>query len=317
MHAQEHPQLSADATGVYVICPTPFTPDGALDERSTRNMVDAYLKAGATGLTILGIMGEAPKLTGEESFAFAQTVLEAVDARVPVIVGVSAAGFAAMSALSKRVMKAGAAGVMIAPPGHLRTDDQIVNYYGDAVEAVGADVPFVIQDFPLVTGVVMTPKVIMRIIANHSSCVMLKHEDWPGLDKITTLRRASDAREARRVSILCGNGGQFLPFEMERGADGAMTGYAYPEMLAGVVSFSRQGRRKEAHDLFDLHLPLVRYEAQPNLGLAVRKYVLAKRGIIASDELRKPGPKLTPETRADVDWLMSRIEARNEELLAA
>ncbi|NIX75056.1 dihydrodipicolinate synthase family protein [Microvirga terricola] len=300
--------LTTSAAGVYVICPTPFRSDGSLDLASTDRMVEAFLNAGATGLTILGIMGEAPKLAAEESFSYAKQVLAAVSGRVPVIVGVSAAGFAAMSALSRKVMDAGAAGVMIAPPSTLRTDDQIVSYFADAVEAIGPNVPFVIQDYPLVTNVVMTPKVIMRIIEENPSCVMLKHEDWPGLDKITTLRRASDQGQVRRVSILCGNGGLFLPFEMERGADGAMTGYAYPEMLVGVVNLIKAGKRTEAHDLFDRHLPLVRYETQPSLGLAVRKYVLKRRGIIVSETLRKPGPKLSPETIADIEWMMERIE---------
>ncbi|WP_409564837.1 dihydrodipicolinate synthase family protein [Microvirga sp.] len=300
--------LTSSAAGVYVICPTPFESDGRLDVASTDRMVEAYLKAGATGLTILGIMGEAPKLAADEALAFARQVIKTVAGRVPVVVGVSAAGFAAMSGLSSKVMDAGAAGVMIAPPSTLKTDDQIVSYYADAIEAIGTDVPWVLQDYPLTTNVVMTPKVIMRIIEQSPSCVMLKHEDWPGLDKITTLRRASDSGQARRVSILCGNGGMFLPFEMERGADGAMTGYAYPEMLVGVVNLINQGKRTEAHDLFDRHLPLVRYETQPGVGLAVRKYVLKRRGIIATDTLRKPGPKLSPETIADIEWLMERIE---------
>jgi 4-hydroxy-tetrahydrodipicolinate synthase len=304
----EEALLTSSAAGVYVICPTPFESDGRVDEASTDRMVEAYLKAGATGLTILGIMGEAPKLAADEALAFARQVIKTVAGRVPVVVGVSAAGFAAMSGLSAKVMDAGAAGVMIAPPSTLKTDDQIVSYYADAVEAIGADVPWVLQDYPLTTNVVMTPKVIMRIIEQSPSCVMLKHEDWPGLDKITTLRRASDAGQARRVSILCGNGGMFLPFEMERGADGAMTGYAYPEMLVGVVNLINQGKQAEAHDLFDRHLPLVRYETQPGVGLAVRKYVLKRRGIIATDTLRKPGPKLSPETIADIEWLMERIE---------
>jgi 4-hydroxy-tetrahydrodipicolinate synthase len=304
----EEALLISSAAGVYVICPTPFESDGRVDEASTDRMVEAYLKAGATGLTILGIMGEAPKLAADEALAFARQVIKTVAGRVPVVVGVSAAGFAAMSGLSSKAMDAGAAGVMIAPPSTLKTDDQIVSYYADAVEAIGADVPWVLQDYPLTTNVVMTPKVIMRIIEQSPSCVMLKHEDWPGLDKITTLRRASDAGQTRRVSILCGNGGMFLPFEMERGADGAMTGYAYPEMLVGVVNLINQGKRAEAHDLFDRHLPLVRYETQPGVGLAVRKYVLKRRGIIATDTLRKPGPKLSPETIADIEWLMERIE---------
>jgi 4-hydroxy-tetrahydrodipicolinate synthase len=235
-------------------------------------------------------------------------VLGRVGSRIVVTVGVSSPGFAAMGDLTKAVMDMGASGVMIAPPPTLRTDDQIVGYFADAVEAIGNDVPWALQDYPQTTNVVMTPKVIQRIIEANSSCVMLKHEDWPGLDKITALRRAQAEGALRRVSILVGNGGMFLPYEMERGVDGAMTGYAYPEMLIGVVKLSRAGKRAEAHDLFDRHLPLVRYETQPGIGLGVRKYVLKKRGIIAQDTMRKPGAKLSPETMAEVDWLMARIE---------
>ena len=86
-------------------------------------------------------------------------------------------------------MDKGAGGVMIAPPPSLRTDDQIVGYYAQAVEAIGSDIPFCIQDYPLTLSVVMTPRVIERIITANPSCVMLKHEDWPGLEKISALRR--------------------------------------------------------------------------------------------------------------------------------
>jgi 4-hydroxy-tetrahydrodipicolinate synthase len=119
----------------------------------------------------------------------------------------------------------------------------------------------------------------------------------------------------RRIAILGGNGGLFLPQELERGADGIMTGYAVPEMLVRVQEMLAAGERAAAHDLFDLHLPLIRYEHQPGLGLAVRKYVLARRGIIGTAALRAPGPKLTPETRAEVDWLLERL-ARRDPVLA-
>ena len=303
------PLLTTDASGVHVIAPTPFDETGALDLVSTARMVERYLATGATGFTILGVMGEAPKLTGAESRTFVKEVLARVGSRAVVTVGVSSPGFAAMSDLAKAAMDMGASGVMIAPTPGLRTDDQIVGYFADAIEAIGSDVPWVLQDYPQTTTVVMAPKVVARIITALPSCVMLKHEDWPGLDKITTLRRQEAAGELRRVSILIGNGGMFLPFEMDRGADGAMTGYAYPEMLVDVVALSRSGARAEAHDLFDRHLPLVRYETQPGLGLSVRKYVLKRRGIIAHDTLRKPGPKLSAETIADIEWLMARIKA--------
>lgn len=298
--------LNAQASGVYTIAATPFHPDGRLDIESIDRMTDFYLKCGVTGMTILGIMGEAPKLEPEESLAVVNRVVKRAG-KVPVVVGVSAPGFAAMRSLAKSSMDAGAAGVMIAPVPSLRTDDQIVGYFAQAVEAIGDDIPWVLQDYPLTLSVVMTPKVIRQIVQNHASCVMLKHEDWPGLEKISAVRGFQKDGSMRPISILCGNGGLFLDFEMERGADGAMTGYAFPDMLVDVVRLQQQGKRDEAHDLFDAHLPLVRYEQQQGVGLATRKYVLQKRGAIASDAQRKPGNSLTAAAKAEVDYLLSRV----------
>ncbi|QJP14150.1 dihydrodipicolinate synthase family protein [Starkeya sp. ORNL1] len=303
--------LDANASGLFPIAPTPFTPDGRIDDASVDTLIERYLAAGATGVTVLGIMGEAPKLELEESIAVTERFIEGM-AKLPVIVGVSAPGFAAMRSLTLAVMERGAAGVMIAPPPSLRTDDQIIGYYRQAVEAIGPDIPFVIQDYPLTLTVQMTPKVIRQIVEEHASCVMLKHEDWPGLEKISTLRGFQKEGTLRPLSILTGNGGLFLDFEMERGADGAMTGYAFPEMLADLVRLQKAGRRDEAHDLFDAHLPLLRYEQQPGVGLAVRKYVMMRRGFIASDAQRKPAAALTATARAEVDYLLARLARRDE-----
>lgn len=298
--------LDETAKGVFTIAATPFLPDGALDLDSIDRMVDFYAEHRATGLTILGIMGEAGKLSADESVQ----VIKRVTARtsLPIIVGVSAPGFAAMRALTDEAMSAGAAGVMVAPTGGLRSDDQITGYYHNVAKTLG-DVPWVLQDFPLVTGVQIPTKVILQIVEDCPTCVMLKHEDWPGLDKISALRAASDAG-ARRISILCGNGGQFLPEEMLRGADGAMTGFAYPEMMADVVAAINDGTVERARDLFDAYLPLVRFETQPGLGLAIRKYILAKRGAIAHDAVRAPGPKLNAATVAEIDALLVRQDRR-------
>jgi len=298
--------LDVTASGLFPIAPTPFLPDGRIDDASVATLMERYLAAGATGVTVLGIMGEAPKLEPEESLDIAARFVTGM-AGLPVIVGVSAPGFAAMRSLARAVMDKGAAGVMIAPVPSLRTDDQILAYYQQAIEAIGDDIPFVIQDYPLTLTVQMTPKVIRQIVQDHPSCVMLKHEDWPGLEKISTLRGFQKDGSMRPISILTGNGGLFLDFEMERGADGAMTGYAFPEMLADVVRLQKAGQRDAAHDLFDAHLPLLRYEQQQGVGLAVRKYVLMRRGFIGSDAQRKPGGVLGAAARAEVDYLLSRL----------
>ena len=309
-------RLDATASGLFPIAPTPFSADGRIDTRSIDTLITRYLAAGATGVTVLGIMGEAPKLEPEESLDIARRFIAGFGEK-PVIVGVSAPGLAAMRALSRNVMDAGAAGVMIAPPPSLRTDDQITGYYRQAVDAIGADVPFVIQDYPLTLSVQMTPTVIKRIVDDNPSCVMLKHEDWPGLEKISALRALQAQNRLRPLSILTGNGGLFLDFEMERGADGAMTGYAFPEMLGDVVRLQKAGRRDEAHDLFDAHLPLLRYEQQQGVGLAVRKYVLMRRGFIASDAQRAPASGLTEAARREVDYLLARLAQHDSRALAA
>jgi len=298
--------LDETAKGVFTIAVTPFLPDGALDLDSIDRMVAFYEEKGATGLTILGMMGEAGKLSAEESVTVVRRVI--AQASVPIVVGVSAPGLAAIKTLSETAMDEGAAGVMVAPPSSLRTDDQITGYFRNVSEVLGTT-PWVLQDFPLATGVQMSPRVCLQIFAENPTCVMLKHEDWPGLEKVTTLRNA-EADGARRVSILCGNGAQFLPEEMLRGADGAMTGFAYPELMAEVVRLATENKVEAARDLFDIYLPLIRYESQPGLGLAIRKYTLAKRGAIAHATARKPAPTLSAEAIAEIETLIARQEAR-------
>jgi 4-hydroxy-tetrahydrodipicolinate synthase len=305
--------LTEDAKGVYIIAVTPFTDAGEVDWTSVDRMVDFYEEKGVSGLTILGQLGEAPKLTSEESRAIARRVIDRVAGRLPIVVGVSAPGLAPMRELADSVMDMGAAGVMVAPPWTTRTDDQAYGFYASVGDALGKT-PWVLQDYPLTTNVTIAPKVIDRIVRDVPTCVMLKHEDWPGLGKITALRASSDKGETRRISILCGNGGLFLPEEMGRGADGAMTGFCYPEMMVGVVENYGKGDVERAHDIFDAYLPLARYEQQQGLGLAARKYVLAKRGVIASAALRKPGASLSKLDIADVEHLLARQARRLGEI---
>ena len=186
------------------------------------------------------------------------------------------------------------------------TVESVGNAAITTIEAIGKT-PFALQDFPQANGLFISVAVIERVVATCPTCVMLKHEDWPGLDKITALR-SREKHGMRRLSILSGNCGIFLPFELARGADGAMTGYAFPEMLVDVYTLMAAGRRSEAHDLFDAHLPLVRYEQQPGVGLAVRKYVLWRRGVLKSDAQRKPGPRVSRETAAEIDFMLERLE---------
>lgn len=305
--------LTSAANGLFAIAPTPFAEDGSLDFDSIDRLVAFYESAGATGITVLGRLGESQRLTFDESVEVAKHFLART--ALPVIVGASNLSLVSVGALTDAVMQAGAAGVMVAPEPTLGTDQQIFDYYSQIVPAIGSTTPMAVQDYPLAIGVQMSAPLIARLAETFENFVVLKHEDWPGLDKITALRKLSDSAAMPRISILCGNGGLFFDFELERGCDGAMTGYCFPEVLVEMIRLAGSGARDEMHDLFDSHLPLVRYEQQPGTGLAVRKYVLARRGVIATDAQRQPGRGLSVQSRADVDRLLARL-SRNRDVNA-
>jgi len=302
-------RLDETARGVFVIAATPFTDTGALDLDGIDRLVDFYLGCGVDGMTILGMMGEATKLTPEESGALLRRVMRRVDGRVPVVVGVSNPGLTALSALAKESMDEGAAGIMVAPQPSQKTEEQVIGYFAAVCEAVGPSVPIVLQDFPLGVGVTISVPTIEAIADRMPQVVMLKHEDWPGLAKLSRLRRNEREQGRRRLSVLVGNGGLFVPQEIRRGADGAMTGYAFPDMLVEVCRRIAAGD-DGAEDLFDAHLPVIRHETQPGTGLAVRKEILRRRGALASARVRAPGPRLDAADHAEIDALMRRLERR-------
>ena len=302
-------KLNEQAKGVFIIAATPFTDDGALDLQSVDSLTDFYLGCGVHGFTLLGMMGEAHKLTAEESITVVNRVIGRAQGR-QVIVGVSHAGLENVRRLSHEAMIAGAAGVMVAPPPGLKGDDGIYNYYAQVFQALGPDIPVVYQDYPQTTGVYLPAPVFERLVDDFKQLVMLKHEDAPGLAKLTRIRDGEEKPGRRRVSILVGNGGLYYPQEMRRGADGAMTGFAWPEMLVQVYELFAKGKAEEAEDLFDLYLPLVRHEVQPAIGLALRKEVLFRRGAIKSPRQRAPGSSLTATDKAELDTLIARLERR-------
>lgn len=303
-------KLNEASKGVYIIAATPFDDAGELDLASTDSLTDFYLEKGVTGFTVLGMMGEAPKLTDEETLTVMSRFLKRVDGRVPVVVGVSHASNRHVERLSKAAMDQGAAGVMLAPVANLKTDAQVCSYYATVAKLLGPEIPICLQDFPQSTGVHMSVAVIHQLIDDFSQVVMLKHEDFPGMRKLTEVREQSAASGRRRISVLVGNGGLFLPQEMLRGADGAMTGFAYPEMLVQVCRLFDQNRSDEAEDLFDIYLPLLRHEFQYGIGLALRKETLKRRGAIKSAYVRRPGPVLTGVDLAELGRLAQRLDAR-------
>ncbi len=289
----------AALAGVYPITLTPFGEDGDVDEGSIDSLVESYLAAGAHGLTILGIMGEASRLLDVERDAVLCRYLAAVDGRVPVVVGVSARATRMALVYARRAEEVGAAAVMLAPPDNTKSLDLVFEHYRRVQAAVS--VPVVVQDEPVNTGVTMPAAFLVRLLDGLQGCRYLKLEETPTLPKISTVR----AQVTSQVGIFGGLGGLYLYEELGRGADGIMTGFGFPEILVRTYELFRAGDRSGAQQYFFSYLPLIRFEAQLGVGgVTIRKHVFARRGVIASAHTRFPAPRVDDQTLAELDDIL-------------
>jgi 4-hydroxy-tetrahydrodipicolinate synthase len=301
-------RISEKTTGHFPICPTPFMEDGALDLETLDGLVDFFLECGVSGMVVLGVLGEAAKLSPDEGVQVLHRVLARVAGRVPVVLGTGNLDLRDLSAIAGIAMEAGSAGIMIAPAGGLRTDEQIYNYTVRQMEALGADVPLIFQDYPPANNVVLSVPLILKIFRDFPQVVVFKAEDNPGLGKITRIRRESEEQGLRRVGIFGGNGGFFTANALRRGADGLATGFSYPEVMVQMFDLTQRGDFARAQDLFDIILPLICHEMQPGLGICVRKFVLYRRGLLRTPVARQPVPSLDATDLDEVDTLIERAE---------
>jgi 4-hydroxy-tetrahydrodipicolinate synthase len=298
-----------DMKGVIAIATTPFNNENTIDYESVDSLSEYYLESKVSGVTILGVMGEAHKLNVEEQKLLIKRYIKKLFNSVPVIVGVSNPGLDNLELLSKFSMDNGASGVMISGYNGLKNDDQIKNYFNQVIDRT-QDIPICLQDYPPTTNVYFSESVINNIMESHPSIEMFKHEDCPGHNKLSRLLRYRDSNLNKKFSVFVGNGGLYVPQELERGADGIMTGFAFTEMLVTLYDLFVSDEKEKAEDLFDIFLPLIRHEQQFGIGLGLRKFVLQKRGIIKSLNVRSPGPILTKDDVVEINHLLNRLNSK-------
>ena len=285
--------------GVCTIALTPFTDEGELDEEGIESLSEFYVDSGVHGVTILGIMGEAHKLSDAERRAVTRRYVSAVRGRVPVVVGCSAVATKVAAERASEAEEAGAAAVMVAPPNNQRGLDLVFEHYKRVAEAVS--VPVVVQDEPVNTGVVMPTPFIARVVNEIANCRYVKLEEAPTTIKISSLFDATESE----VGVFGGLGGMYLYEELVRGASGTMTGFAYPNILVETYRLFAEGQRREAQEHFFRYLPLIRFEAQLGVGgVGIRKEILKLRGVIASSHVRFPAPALDEQTLRELDDLV-------------
>ena len=285
--------------GVYTIALTPFTDEGAVDERSIDSLSEFYVDSGVHGITILGIMGEAHKLSDAERRGVTERYVSVVGERVPVVVGCSALATKVTAERAREAEEAGASAIMVAPPNNQKNLDLVFEHYRRVAEAVS--VPVVVQDEPVNTGVVMPAPFIARLVNEIEGCRYIKLEEAPTTIKISALLKGIETG----AGIFGGLGGMYFYEELSRGASGIMTGFAYPHVLVETYRLFAGGERREAQEYFFRYLPLIRFEAQLGVGgVGIRKEILKLRGIVSSSHVRFPAPSLDEETLRELEDLV-------------
>ena len=292
--------------GVYSVLPTPFRGGGEVDIESLKRVVDLIVAAGVNGVTALGVTGEAARLSERERGVIVDTVVRQVAGRAKVIVGTSADGVRACIDFSREAKSLGASAVMVSPPRMAKLNSEsVVNHYKALAEAV--DLPIVVQDYPPISGFAMEAGLLARIAREVPAARAIKLEDPPTPYKTSRILEQCEGLEVR---IFGGLGGVFLLEELMAGATGAMTGFAFPEILVQIVTLFRAGQVNQAADVFYRTVPLMRFEFQEGIGMAIRKEVLHRRGALASPATRTPAAPLDQTTREALDRVMAWVDTR-------
>ncbi len=288
-------------SGVHWMLATPFREDEELDLASIGNLMAKAYQSGCEGVVALGVTGESARLTEEERRSVAREVIANAQG-MPVTLGTTAAGTSPTVAYSVEAQKLGAAAVMVsAPPMGKPNPDSLFAHYRRIADAV--DLPIVVQDYPQTSGVHMAPAFIARLFEEIPSVHYLKLEDPPTPTKITAIR----SLVGDDLAIFGGLGGMYLLDELARGSAGAMTGFAYPEVLVAICRHMAEEDKKQAEEVFYRHLPLLLFEFQEGIGVGIRKYALQQRGLISCPRVRHPGPQITDETRREFHELVRTV----------
>lgn len=294
--------------GVYTVLPTPFDEHGNFDSESLRRVIDLFIEDGVSGFTALGVTSEIARITDAERRVILDAAMEHTNGRVPVIVGATGDGLETCLVYCDEAARAGGAGVMVSPPRMAKLNSSYIRRHFAAI-AEKFDYAIVVQDFPPISGYHMEPSLLVDICREIPSARTIKLEDAPTPYKTARIRELERSTAPDiDINIFGGLGGGYLLEELICGANGAMTGFAYPKLLVETVSKWNAGLHDEAAEFFYRHVALMRFEFQPGIGMAIRKEILKRRGALSHAGIRAPGAELDEPTRAALDRVLDWLK---------
>jgi 4-hydroxy-tetrahydrodipicolinate synthase len=331
---QQAPGTSAllPLRGVFPVLVTPFHNDKeeTIDLESFRRCI-SFMKndVGCQGVTIAGVLGESNRLTDFEKIILIET---AVDQKLQsnrnldfqLCVGVSHAGTAATSSLCQMAYELGADAVMVSPTkdsalGPQPSNDTIFGLY-ETIADKCPNINIVLQDLPSLSGVHLSIDLMARILSEIPQVTTIKLESLPTTVRIHDLCTSDYAPPRDSYSILTGLGALYAGFDLLQGqhsesgnvrTDGFMTGFAFPEILMAMVDFERQQQYDKICQVYEKYLSLIVLEQKPGEGLAIRKEIYKRRGLISSSHVRHPGKNLSMALQKTIQWQLERLFPSN------
>ena len=286
-------------SGVMPILATPFHDDETLDLHSWTRLLEFMVGLGVDGVTIIGVLGESNRLADHERDVLIAHAVQIVAGRIPVVVGTSHSGTQVGKYLARRAAELGADAVMITPGKEaVPNDERIIETYKRIAD--GLTIPIVLQDHPASSEVHMSVALILRLLREIPAIQCIKAEAVPTAPK---LRQLIDGMAEKQTPILTGLGALYAPFDLEAGSAGFNTGFAFPEVLMAMVSAAKLQDWDRVHALYARFAALIVFEQQP--GVAARKEILRRRGLLTSARARHPGASLSPTAERQLDRLLA------------
>ncbi|AYY13049.1 dihydrodipicolinate synthase family protein [Actinobacteria bacterium YIM 96077] len=288
--------------GLVPILATPFHGDGSLDVTSLRRLTEFQLESGVDGIAVFGMASESFALTASERATILDTVIDVVGGAVPVVAGVNGTSTVTAVEQAQEAASGGADALMVLPPFLVTPGpDQLIDFYRDVASTTGLEV--MVQDAPAVTGVSMTPSLIVEL-SKLDGVTSVKVEAPPTAPKVSAV---VDALGDNEFAVLGGQNAQFCLDEYSRGAVGTMPACEFPDLLKPVLEAHLRADVRTAHADFARLLPLILFGLQSGLAWAVHKEVMLWRGLITDATVRAPARALDTASRTSLHAILDDL----------
>jgi 4-hydroxy-tetrahydrodipicolinate synthase len=272
---------------------TPFDEREELDLAATEAVIERFIEAGVSGISPLGSTGEASHLSTEERKRFAGEVVRIVAGQVPVVVGVGFSGTRETVELARHAQEVGADAVLVVSPFYWKVGEEaLFRHFATVAESV--DIPVVVYNLPMLTGIDLSPSLVARIAAEYPNAVGIKDTVTEYNHVVGVLQKIKPARPD--FSVLCVWEDLILP-SLLAGADGSICAFANvaPELFVTLVDSARSGDLARAAQLHRRVLTLVTLGAHSDPPIGAIKLAMKKLGVPISPTVRGPALPATDE----------------------